>query len=74
MTPEEYIDKLRKLRQETRGINHRVDDAISNMQRRLETGYTFLEDHSKNELVMAIEHASILIRELQQLHSEEITY
>ena len=47
ITPEKYIEQLKKSRRSLEYIRRNIDDAIYNMERRLETGYEVCEDTSR---------------------------
>lgn len=74
ITPENYIEKLRTLRKNTTAVNREMDTAIDHIQRRLETGYTFLEDDSKRALMWALENVKILKNVLEELSASKIDY
>lgn len=74
ITPEIYIEELKNLRQFTRWTNRNIDEAIDEMQGRLETGYEFKENQSKMAVKTALEHAKTIVDILNKLHTCHIEY
>lgn len=74
MTPEEYIEKLKEMRRSLSSISHNIDEAVYNMNRRLETGYEVCENSSKIATKFAFEGAKNLEKELAILTVSDIEY
>ena len=74
ITPEKYIEELKKLRQFIRWTNKNIDTAIDEMQGRLETGYEFKEDNSKMAVKTAQETAETIVSILNKLQACFIEY
>lgn len=47
MTPEEYIEKLKEVQRTLDSVKEDLDRAIQRMEKRLETGYEYLEQESR---------------------------
>ena len=74
MTPEEYIEQLKKTRRKLGSIKNDIDSAIYNMERRLETGYEVCENSSKLDVSNAFENATDVQKALASLSVTEIIY
>lgn len=74
ISPEQYIEQLKKSRRSLEYIRRNIDDAIYNMERRLETGYEVCEDTSKRDLNNAFESVTTLQKILASLSVSEIKY
>lgn len=74
VTPEQYIEALKGCRKRVYKIYYPIDDSIYNMERRLETGYSSLEDQSKKALKNAVEFSENITKELKRLYNSEIKY
>lgn len=74
ITPEKYIEQLKKSRRSLEYIRRNIDDAIYNMERRLETGYEVCEDTSRQDLNNAFESVTTLQKILASLSVSEIKY
>ena len=55
MTPEEYIEKLKEAQRTLDSAKEDLDRAIQRMEKRLETGYEYLEQESRLDLDRAIQ-------------------
>lgn len=55
MTPEEYIEKLKKAQHSLDNAKEDLDRAINRMQRRIETGYESKEGDSRLAALVACE-------------------
>ena len=47
LTPEQYIEELKKVQHTLEGVKEDLDRAIYKMERRIETGYENLEKESR---------------------------
>lgn len=74
ISPEKYIEKLKETRRSLEYIKRNIDDAIYNMERRLETGYEICEDSSKQNLNSAFENTTDVQKILAALSITEIIY
>ena len=74
MTPEEYIAQLKKMRRSLTSIKNNIDEAIYNMERRLETGYEVCETSSKIAAGYAYEAATAVTDGLYDIAECEIEY
>ena len=74
ITPEQYIEQLKKSRRSLEYIRRNIDDAIYNMERRLETGYEVCEDTSRQNLNNAFESVTTLQKILASLSVSTIEY
>lgn len=74
ISPEQYIEQLKKSRRSLEYIRRNIDDAIYNMERRLETGYEVCEDTSRQDLNNAFESVTTLQKILASLSVSEIKY
>lgn len=74
ISPEKYIEQLKKSRRSLEYIRRNIDDAIYNMERRLKTGYEVCEDTSRRDLNNAFESVSTLQKALASLSISEIKY
>lgn len=74
ISPEKYIEQLKKSRRSLEYIRRNIDDAIYSMERRLETGYEVCEDTSRRDLENAFENVTTLQKTLASLSISEIKY
>jgi len=74
MTPEEYIEQLKKMRRSLKNIENNIDSAIYNMERRLETGYEICETSSKISVGYAFGGATTMQKTLASVKDAKIEY
>ena len=74
VSPEEYIERLKDLRRKANDLSHQLERGIFNMESRLDTGYTYLEEYSKINLSNARGLTETINNELKKLCNIKIKY
>ena len=74
MTPEKYIEDLKKARRSLEYVKRDIDEAIHCMERRLETGYESCETSSKVACKYAFENATTVQKTIALCSVENIEY
>ena len=74
MTPEEYIEQLKQAARMLQSVNSHIDNAVQNMEWRLEKGYEHFETTSKKAASVAAETASGIAGILKKLSEIDIEY
>lgn len=74
MTPEEYIDNLKKVQRTLNMVNEYLDQAIDRMQRRIETGYEHLEQDSRLAALAGREYVKLADNNIYETATTKIEY
>ena len=74
MTPEEYIEKLKSAQRTLDNAQDWLDMAIGKMQRRIETGYDYLECTSRVKALVAREDVKIASSRIIEAAMGKIEY
>lgn len=74
MTPEEYVDELRRVQCTLDSVKNDLDFAIHRMVRRIETGYESMEQDSRLVVLAAREYVRLADKQLQEVGTATIEY
>lgn len=74
MTPEEYIEVLRSVQRTLDSVKEDLDRAIQRMEKRLETGYEYLEQESRLAALAGREYVKLADDQLLKVGTAKIEY
>lgn len=74
MTPEEYIEKLKRAQHSLDNAKEDLDRAINRMQRRIETGYGSMERDSRLAALVAYEDIKGTVKDVFETATAKIDY
>ncbi len=74
MTPEEYIEKLKTAQHSLDNAKDDLDRAINRMQRRIETGYGFMERDSRLAALVAREVIRGTVKDIFETATAKIDF
>lgn len=74
MTPEEYIEKLKEVQRTLDSVKDDLDRAIQRMEKRLETGYEYLEQESRLAVLAGRETVKLVESTLLEVGTAKIEY
>ncbi len=74
MTPEEYIEKLKEAQRTLDSVKEDLDRAIQRMEKRLETGYEYLEQGSRLAALAGREYVKLADNNIYKAATAEIEY
>lgn len=74
MTPEEYIEKLKDAQRILDIAKQDLDRAIDRMQRRIETGYDYMEQDSRLSALAGREYTKMADSDIYELATAKIEY
>lgn len=74
MTPEEYIEVLRSVQRTLDSVKEDLDRAIQRMEKRLETGYEYLEQESRLAALAGREYVKPADDQLLKVGTAKIEY
>lgn len=74
MTPEEYIEKLKEVQRTLDSVKEDLDRAIQRMEKRLETGYEYLEQESRLAALAGREYVKLADDQLLKVGTAKIDY
>lgn len=74
MTPEEYIEKLKDAQRILDIAKEDLDRAIDRMQRRIETGYDYMEQDSRMSALAGREYTKTADSDIYELATAKIEY
>lgn len=74
MTPEEYIEKLKDAQRTLNSVKEDLDRAIDRMQRRIETGYDYLEQGSRLAALAGYEYIILCENKIYETATSKIEY
>ena len=74
MTPEEYIEKLKDAQRILDIAKEDLDRAIDRMQRRIETGYDYMEQDSRLSALAGREYTKMADSDIYELATVKIEY
>ena len=74
MTPEEYIEKLKDAQRILDIAKEDLDRAIDRMQRRIETGYDYMEQDSRLSALAGREYTKMADIDIYELAIAKIEY
>ena len=74
MTPEEYIEKLKDAQRILDIAKEDLDRAIDRMQRRIETGYDYMEQDSRLSALAGREYTKMADSDIYELATAKIQY
>jgi hypothetical protein len=74
MTPEEYIEKLKDAQRILDIAKEDLDRAIDRMQRRIETGYDYMEQDSRLSALAGREYTKMADSDIYELATAKIEY
>ncbi len=74
MTPEEYIEKLKEVQRTLDMVKEDLDRAIQRMEKRLETGYEYLEKESRLVALAGREYVKMADSSIYETATAKIEY
>lgn len=74
ITPEEYIEKLKDAQRILDIAKEDLDRAIDRMQRRIETGYDYMEQDSRLSALAGREYTKMADSDIYELATAKIEY
>ena len=74
MTPEEYIEKLKEVQRTLGSVKDDLDRAIQRMEKRLETGYEYLEQESRLAALAGREYVKLADSSIYEVATAKIEY
>ena len=74
MKPEEYIEKLKDAQRTLDSVKEDLDRAIQRMEKRLETGYEYLERDSRLAALAGREYVKIVDSSIYEVATAKIEY
>jgi hypothetical protein len=74
MTPEEYIEKLKEAQRTLDSVKEDLDRAIQRMEKRLETGYEYLEQESRLAALAGREYVKLADSKIYETATSKIEY
>lgn len=74
MTPEEYIEKLKEVQRNLDSVKEQLDWAIERMQKRVETGYEYLEQKSRLAALVGRELTKLAENKIYKTSTAKIVY
>lgn len=74
MTPEEYIAKLKEAQRTLDSVKDDLDRAIQRMEKRLETGYEYLEQESRLAALAGREYVKLADSSIYETATTKIEY
>lgn len=74
MSPEEYIKNLRDIQRILDAVKEDLDRAIGRMERRMETGYEYMEQDSRLAALAGREYVKLLDKRILETATAKIEY
>ena len=74
MTPEKYIETLREVQRTLDSVKEDLDRAIDRMEKRLETGYEYLEQNSRLAALAGREYVKLADSSIYEVATADIDY
>ena len=74
MTPEEYIENLKEVQRTLDMVKEGLDRAIQRMEKRLETGYEYLEQASRLAALAGREYVKLADSKIYETTTSKIEY
>lgn len=74
ITPEEYIEKLKDVQRILDIAKEDLDRAIDRMQRRIESGYDYMEQDSRLSALAGREYTKMADSDIYELATAKIEY